>query len=372
MEKINITIAGAGVIGLAVGLELSRNYKDIYILEQENTFGSGTSSRNSEVIHAGIYYPKDSLKAITCVEGNRLLYEFCSKNNIAHKRIGKLIVARENEVSDLEALFENGRQNGVEDLTMISEAKIKELEPQVRATAAIFSPATGIVDSHSLMKSIAWHFKEQGGILAYNTSVTGIQRCQDGYKITAEEAREGTLEFHSNIFINCAGLNSDKVATLAGISKDEYRLKYCKGVYMRVSPAKSKLLSRLVYPVPKKTGAGLGIHATPDLAGSLRLGPDEEYIDGIDYSVDPGKTAFFYENVKNFLPFLCLEDISCDTAGIRPKLQGKQEAFRDFVIQEEGAIGLPGFINLIGIESPGLTGALSIARLVNRIVSRFS
>lgn len=371
MEKIEITIVGAGVIGLAVARELSKSYQDIFVLEKNSSFGKETSSRNSEVIHAGIYYPKESLKAKTCIEGKQLLYEFCVKNNIPHKKLGKLIVAIDsNEVKDLEALFKRALENGVEGLNLLSSQEIKNLEAHIEAKGAIHSPSTGILDSHRFMENLILQLKSRNGTIAYNTELVGIDKIKDGFEVSVEDKREGAFKFFTSIFINCAGLNSDRIARMAGLEKDEYKLKYCKGDYFRVSPNKAKYISRLIYPVPKEDRAGLGIHATLDLTGALRLGPDDEYVEKIDYNVEESKKKIFYEGVEKFLPFIESGDLTPDTSGIRPKLQGPQEGFRDFIIQDESGDGLPGFINLIGIESPGLTSALSIAKIVSRIVKR--
>lgn len=371
MEKINITIVGAGVIGLSVALELSKAYKALFIIEKNASFGQETSSRNSEVIHAGIYYPTDSLKAKTCVEGKRLLYEFCVQNNIAHQKIGKLIVAiDDNEIKDLENLFRQGLENGVEDLELLSKSEIKNLEPHVEAQAAIYSPSTGILDSHAFMKNSVLKLESQGGQIAYNTELRVIDKVKDGFIVCVKDKREGTFKFLSKIFINCAGLNSDKVAQMIGIENLDYKLKYCKGDYFRVHNHKARFISRLIYPVPKESRAGLGIHATLDLGGGLRLGPDDEYVDKIDYNINASKAKSFYESARKFLPFIELEDLQPDTSGIRPKLQGPSETFRDFIIKDETDNGLSGFINLIGIESPGLTSSLSIARIVKDIVKK--
>jgi len=369
MEKVDVAVVGAGVVGLAVAFELSKNYKDIFIIEQEDSFGQGISSRNSEVIHAGIYYPKNSLKTQACIEGRRLLYDFCIRNNIAFKKLGKLIVAiNEVETQDLESLFKKGLENGVEDLKLLSKGEIKEFEPYVKAEAAIYSPSTGIIDSHGLMKNLALQFENKKGTIAYNSEVIGIDKIKGGFEVTVRDKSKEVFKFFTHILINSAGLNSDKIAAMIGLSKEEYKLKYCKGDYLRVSSGKAKLINRLVYPVPKRAGAGLGIHATLDLAGGLRLGPDDEYVEEVNYNVDKSKISIFYENIRSFLPFISLEDLSPDTAGIRPKLQGPQEGFRDFIIKDESENGLSGFINLIGIESPGLTSAFSIARRVKEII----
>jgi L-2-hydroxyglutarate oxidase LhgO len=298
-----------------------------------------------------------------------MLYDFCTKNHIAHKRIGKLIVAiNQAEVEALKNLFEQGLENGVEGLRLVSKDEIKELEPYVEAEAAIYSPSTGIIDSHGLMKNLVSQFESNKGTIAYNTEVIGIDKAEDGFEVTVRDKMKEAFKFFTRIFINSAGLNSDKIAKMVGLSKNEYKLKYCKGDYLRVHPSKAKLINRLIYPVPKSAGAGLGIHATLDLAGGLRLGPDDEYVEKVDYNVDTSKMKIFYESIRNFLSFINLEDLSPDMAGIRPKLQGPQEGFRDFIIREENADGLFGFINLIGIESPGLTSTFSIARIVKEIV----
>ncbi len=370
MEKIEITIIGAGVVGLAIAFELSKEYKDIFVLERHPAFGQETSSRNSEVIHAGIYYPKDSLKHATCMEGRRLLYDFCIGQNIAHKKIGKFIVAIDkNELSELEALYKHGLDNGVSDLRLLSREELKKSEPNVEAVAAIYSPSTGIIDSHSLMKNFQGLAQSCGAQFAYGAELTAVKKCKEGFLLTVRESKGENFSFLSRVVINCAGLNSDKVAGMAGIEKEEYRLKYCKGDYFRVHNNKGKYIKSLIYPVPKKDRAGLGIHATLDLSGSLRLGPDDEYVDKITYEVNAAKAKAFYESVRTFLPFIELGDLSPDTSGIRPKLQRPGEAFRDFIIKDEADNGLEGFINLIGIESPGLTSSLSIAAMVRKIVN---
>lgn len=371
MEKIKITIAGAGVIGLAIALELSKDYDDIFVIEKNSSFGQETSSRNSEVIHSGIYYPKDSLKTKTCIEGRRMLYDFCSKYGIGCKKSGKLIVAiNKNEIEDLEKLFRHGMENGVEGLQFLEKDKIKEIEPMVESEAAIYSPCTGILDSHGLMKNFVSQFTSRKGQVAYNTEVTGIDKTIGGYEVTVGGKNESCFNFFTRIFINATGLNSDKISAMAGLNKEEYRIKYCKGDYFRVHQGKRpKFLQRLVYPVPKNDRGGLGIHATLDLAGALRLGPDDEYVEKIDYAIDTSKKNIFYESVRSFLSFVQLKDLNPDTSGIRPKLQGPGEGFRDFIIRDESDNGFPGLINLIGIESPGLTGSLSIAGMVKAMVS---
>ena len=372
MEEIDIVVVGAGVVGLAVAAEISKICGNVLVLEKNSSFGQETSSRNSEVIHAGIYYPKDALKTKTCIEGNKLLYQFCADHNIGHRRIGKLIVATNSaELSGLTELLNNGVGNGVSDLRLISQEEIKKLEPNVEAMAAIYSPSTGIIDSHSLMKKLAWQLEENSGLIAYNSEVKVIQKQGNCYRVVVADINEGPLEILSRVVINCAGLNADKISALTGLNKNEYKIKYCKGDYFRVQPIKSRLIQRLVYPLPQKYGSGLGIHATLDLAGLIRLGPDDEYVDELKYDVDPLKAKNFCASVHKFLPFICLEDLSVDTSGIRPKLQGPNEPFRDFIIKDEVDNGFPGLINLIGIESPGLTSCLSIAGMVRNLVKKY-
>jgi len=369
MEKTDITVVGAGVVGLAIGAELARTYGDILIIEQHASFGREISSRNSEVIHAGIYYPKNSLKAILCVEGHRLLYEFCVQNHVPHRRIGKLIVARHSkEIADLEGIMQKGIANGVEGLRWMTKAETLALEPYIRAEAAIHSPHTGIIDSHALMKTLVYQFTSRGGMIIYNTQVVGIDRSPEGFRISVQEKSGGKTQIATRMLINAAGLSSEKVAIMAGIDRPDYALKFCKGEYFRVRPGKSKLISRLVYPVPTEDHEGLGVHATLDLAGQMRLGPDTEYVSQIDYAVDPAKQKDFFESVVTFLPFIEFDDLSPDTSGIRPKLQGPDEPVKDFLIKNEADKGLPGLINLIGIESPGLTACLAIAGLVKGLL----
>ena len=365
MDRTEIVIVGAGAVGLAVARELSKNHKDILVVEKNSSFGQETSSRNSEVIHAGIYYPRDSLKAKTCLQGKKLLYEYCQKNNIGHKRIGKLIaITNNNESESLEKLFKNGLESGVEDLRILSKEEIKKIEPNINAKAAIFSPSTGIVDSHSLMKNLLSDFRAGGGQIAYNAEVVGIDKVSEGFEVSVKDIG-GLFSFSARVVINASGLNSDKLAEMVGIKRDEYRIKYCKGDYFRVHNNKAKLINRLIYPLPKTEGPGLGIHATLDLGRGLRLGPDDEYVDSICYDIDESKREAFYEDVKALLPFIKPEDLGPDTSGIRPKLQGLD---KDFIVGDESGNGFSGFINLIGIESPGLTASLAIAKIVGDLV----
>jgi L-2-hydroxyglutarate oxidase LhgO len=369
--RSNITIIGAGVVGLAIAAQLAHRDRAVYVLEKNERFGRETSSRHSGVIHSGIYYPADSLKAKLCVEGNHLLYELCGKRGIGHKKLGKLIVAAsDEETGQLQELKAKGQRNGAQGLRMISRSELKKLEPNVEGVAALLSPSTGIIDSHALMEHFVARAKDGGAEVAYNKEVVGIEKLGNGYKVTVDEGDTGKFSFETRILINCAGLYCDKVAGLAGIDIDKagYRLHYCKGEYFTVGGVKSKLVKRLIYPVPELKGTGLGVHVTLDLEGRMRLGPNTEYVDGIDYTVDSRHKQTFYNSAKKMLPFIEYEDLEPEMAGIRPKLQGPGDDVKDFVIRDESDRGLPGFIDLIGIESPGLTSSLAIARYVADMV----
>ena len=377
MFEADITIVGAGVIGLAIAREVADRSEHVLVLERHPSFGQETSSRNSEVIHAGIYYPEGSAKAKTCVEGNRLLYQVCEENGVPCKRLEKLIVATgEGEIPRLEELLELGRSNGVSGLKLVDKKELSKMEPAVTGLAALFSPSTGIVDSHELMKYFLYEAESHGAMVAYNCDVIGIDRKTPGYEVAAEDADGEVSRFRTRILIDCAGLESDRIAEMAGIDvgKSGYKLNFCKGEYFRLGGNSRGLVGRLVYPVTGADESGLGIHVTLDLAGGIRLGPDDEYLQvrEQDYSVNESKRRVFCEEVRKFLPSVEEEDLSPDMAGIRPKLQGPGEGFRDFVIKEESGKGLEGFISLIGIESPGLTSSVAIARCVKEIVREIS
>jgi L-2-hydroxyglutarate oxidase LhgO len=370
LAEIDVAIIGAGVIGLATAREIAQEKKEVFVFEKNRTFGLETSSRNSEVIHAGIYYPEDSLKAKLCVEGKSLLYKLCDKHNIAYKKLGKIIVAAsENEITQLEKLYEQGRKNGVGDLTLLSQTKLKKLEPNVEARAGLLSPSSGILDSYTLLKFLYSQAREKGAEFVFDTEVIGIERAGAKYKVQIKD-RDGISAFIAHVVVNCAGLNSDRIAQLAGIdiAKAGYNLHYCKGEYFSLNSKYRNLVSRLIYPTPEQ--AGHGIHLKPGLDGRVLLGPSAHYVEAIDYAVDETQKQAFYNLAKRFLPFVELEDLAPEFAGIRPKLQGPGEAFRDFVIAHEEKAGFPGLINLIGIESPGLTASLAIAQYVGRMMSQ--
>ena len=367
--EIDIIIIGAGVVGLAIAAEVSRTNQNVFVFEKNRTFGQETSSRNSEVIHAGMYYPEDSLKAKFCVTGNHLLYEFCEKYKINHKRMGKLIVAADDtETREVERLYRQGIKNGINVLQMLTRDEIKRLEPNVEATAGLLSPSTGVVDSHDLMKTFFGCAKENGVAFVFGAEVINIHKNAGGYKISIQDS-ERNYSVTARVVINAAGLFSDRVAQSAGIDVEKagYKLHYCKGAYFSLNPKNRRLVNRLVYPVPEQ--AGVGVHVTLSLDGSMRLGPNVNYMETIDYTVDKNDKTEFYQAAHRYLPSIEFDDLAPDFAGVWPKLQAKGKGFRDFVIRDEADKGLPGLINLIGIESPGLTASPAIAKYVAEIVT---
>ncbi len=373
MDSTDIAIIGAGVVGLAVAGEIASRFphRSIILLERHDKFGQETSSRNSEVIHAGIYYPEGSLKAELCVRGKKLLYDFCTKWDVPHRRLGKLIVAVSEEgARTLESLLQKGLKNGVTDLEMLDRRETMRLEPNISAHAAILSPSTGIIDSHRLMERLEQQAIQAGVVCAYRHDVTGIAHNDSTYTMHYNGPNNCRGDLRCRWLINCAGLSADAIAGYAGIdtATAEYRLHPCKGEYFRLSASKSKLVNRLIYPPPYTDLRGLGIHITKLMDGTVKLGPNAFYTDNIDYSVDETHVHEFYEGAKKFLPFLQPDDLQPDTAGIRPKLQAPGIPIRDFIIRHEADRGLQGFINLIGIESPGLTACLSIAEMTGDIL----
>ena len=366
-----ITIIGAGVVGLAIAERMSDEHSGVFVIEKHSTFGQEISSRNSEVIHAGIYYTKDSLKARLCLEGRRLLYDYCRKYDIPHKKCGKLIVATsEEEISAIEGIRQTAIGNGVDDLEVLSREQIAVLEPNIFALKALLSPSTGIIDSHSLMKQFETNAINNGSQVVYGSEVTGVKRISNGYEITLLDADKMKYSYTSGIVVNSAGLTSDKVSEMAGIHDDSLKILFCKGEYFRVNPPKNRLISRLIYPVPLHNMEGIGIHVTIDMGGGVKLGPDVKYLESnvYDYKVTVSKQIEFYNSAKKFLPFLEYEDIAPEMAGIRPKIQKPGEPLRDYYIMEERKRGFPGFVNLIGMESPALTSSIAIAEYVYEMI----
>ena len=360
-------VVGAGVVGLACARELAARGRDVVLIERHERFGVETSSRNSEVVHAGIYYPPGSLKARLCAAGSRRLYAWCAERGVPHERIGKLIVATaSDEEPRLDEILRQAEANGVTSLVPLTAAEVRAREPHVRATRGLWSPDTGIVDSHRLMASLLADAESHGCAAAWRHEVTGAEPLPGGgFRVAARSGGEPT-SIEARTVVNAAGLDADRVAALPGLDAGAagYRLHFARGHYFRVHPRKAHLARHLVYPTPRLSH--LGIHVTRDLAGGVRLGPDAEYLAERvqDYAVAPGLRDKFYDAASRYLEGLEPEDLAPDLAGIRPKLQGPGEPVRDFVIAEESARGLAGWINLVGIESPGLTCCLAIATTV--------
>jgi len=365
----DVVIVGAGIIGLAVASHDIMRGRDVYVLEKNGSFGQEQSTRNSEVIHAGIYYENDSLRARMCLEGNHLLYELCEKNGIAFNKCGKIIVAGDElEAEELERLYERGKNNGVP-LRMLSLREMSEAEPNMQGIAAFFSPTTGILDSFSLLRYFLAKARENGAQIAYKMEVVGIEKVSDGYIVRVKEA-SCQSSIRSRVLINCAGLHSDHVAELAGIDihQSRYELHWCKGEYYSVGGGKNRLIKRLIYPVPMSIS--VGVHACLDIGWRLRLGPLFYYADEINYKMDDSKKEYFLKSsIMKALPFIESADLEPESAGVMAMLQREGEGFRDFIIRHEEDRGLPGLINLIGIESPGLTASPAIARYVGKMVN---
>ena len=367
--EVDVIIIGAGVVGLAIAAEVSQFNKNVFVFEKNRTFGLETSSHNSEVIHAGMYYPENSFKAKFCVRGNKLLYEICRKFNINHKKLGKLIVAADDaESKEVDRLYRQGIKNGVAGLRILARDDIKRLEPNINAVAALLSPSTGVIDSYNLLRCFYGRAKENGAEFIFNNEFISIERKNGAYWVDIRDD-EGISSVTAKVVINAAGLFSDRIAQSVGIDpvKAGYQLHYCKGQYFSLDPGVGRLVGRLVYPVPEQSG--VGIHITLSVDGSVRLGPDTKYMDKIDYIVDENDKADFYRAAHRYLPTIEPDDLAPDFAGVRPKLQGLGEGFRDYVIRDETDKDLPGLINLIGIESPGLTASPAIAKYVAGLTS---
>lgn len=358
----DIVVIGAGVIGLATAAALARAGRCVLIVERNSGIAREITSRNSEVIHAGIYYPESSLKAKFCVAGRDALYARCAEHGIPHRRLGKLIVATQPaEIAVLENLQKQGAANGAPGLELLEGREINRLEPDVRAEAGLFSPSSGIIDGQALCLSYLAEAESHGATLVLHTEVVEVESRVDGYRLRTRDSGGEAAEIQCAALVNAAGLGGDVLAQRAGFDLDDcgYRLRYCKGNYFALAAGSHLRISHLIYPVPAQ--AGLGIHVTVDLAGRIRFGPDAEHVDAIDYEVDVEKSPLFVRAIRRYLPSLDAESLVPDFVGVRPKLSGPGEDFRDFVVREESEAGFPAFVNLIGIESPGLTAAPAIA-----------
>jgi L-2-hydroxyglutarate oxidase LhgO len=358
---MQLLVIGAGVVGLAVARSAARKGHDVVVAEAANAIGTGISSRNSEVIHAGLYYPPGSLRARHCVQGRRMLYEFCASHGVPHRKCGKLVVATSDpELERVAAIAAQGRTNGAEGLEMIDGRAARSLERQLQCRGALRSPETGILDAHACMLALRGELEDAGGAIAFNTPVLGAVRNRGQWSVRFGGAEAGAFAFDA--LINCAGLGAQGVAR--GI--EDYpaaripRQVLAKGNYFSFTGRPA--FARLIYPTPMP--GGLGVHVTLDLAGRMRFGPDVEWIEHENYEVNPDRAGIFYERIRTYWPGLPDNSLAPDYAGIRPKLTGPGEPAADFMIEGPAQHGLPGLVHLFGIESPGLTSSLSLAEEV--------
>lgn len=365
VDRLDCAVIGAGIVGLACARAMALAGRDVVILEREDAIGTQTSARNSEVIHAGIHYPPQSAKARLCVRGRAMLYDYCASHGIACRRDGKLIVATDQSQLDrLEAVARNARRSGVLDLQRLSAMQAMALEPNISCVAGLFSPSTGLVDSHALMLAMLGDAEACGAMLALGSPVTGGRAGKGG--IVLEVAGEAPTEIEAEIVINAAGLWAHALAgAVEGLSEISIPpLHLARGVYFTLSGKQP--FSRPIYPVPEP--GGLGCHYTLDLGGQGKFGPDVEWVDSVDYTVDPARSARFYSTIRRYWPDLPDGALQPGYAGIRPKLSGPGEPASDFMIQGPDEHGVPGLINLYGIESPGLTSSLAIAEEVQQML----
>jgi L-2-hydroxyglutarate oxidase LhgO len=358
MESVESVVIGAGVVGLAVARALALAGREVIVLEAEDAIGTHTSSRNSEVIHAGIYYAKGSLKAKSCVQGKHLLYEYCVEHGVPHRRSGKLIVAtEERQLPELQAIQKKAHANGVTDVVWMSRAQALALEPELHCVAALYSPSTGIIDSHALMLAYLGDAEARGAMLAVKSPFDRGKAVADGFVLHV-----GDEAIKTRILVNSAGLKAPSVAkNIEGyppeLAPGEF---YAKGNYYAL--ARRAPFSRLIYPVPEP--GGLGVHVTLDLAGQARFGPDVEWVERIAYDVDPRRAERFYAAIRRYWPALPDGALLPGYSGIRPKTAGPDKAAPDFRIQGPREHGVRGLVHLFGIESPGLTASLALANAV--------
>ena len=360
-EKIDCAVIGAGVVGLAIARELALAGREVIILEAEEAIGTHTSSRNSEVIHAGIYYPKGSLKALFCVEGKQLLYAYCLERDIAHRRIGKVIIAtNDSEKTAVGGYIEKAAANGVGDLRWLSVGELSEMEPALRGVAGVFSPSTGIIDSHALMLSLQGDAENDGAMIVFKSPVQSGRVSTQGIELEVGGAEP--MSVLCNTVVNSAGLRAPEVARLiSGLPETCIPPAFFAKAHYYTLSGKSPF-NHLVYPVAQT--AFLGVHVTLDMGGQVRFGPDLEWVDGIDYTFDQKREALFYEAIRRYWPGLQDGQLQPGYTGIRPKISGPNEPAADFRIDGPADHGVPGLVNLFGIESPGLTSCLAISRHV--------
>lgn len=364
---IDCIVLGAGVVGLAVARELAMAGREVLVVEKTEAIGTGTSSRNSEVIHAGIYYPQGSLKARLCVEGKHMLYAYCEEKGIPFKRLGKLIVsATPEQTNKLASIAQRARLNGVDDLYQITGEQARELEPALVCDAALVSPSTGIVDSHALMLALQGDAENHGAQCVFHTCFEGGEILPSGL-FQLDFGGQEPMTLTANTVINSAGLSAPHVAgLLKGLPANHIpKAYYCKGSYFTLSGRSP--FTRLIYPMPNN--AGLGVHVTVDMGGQAKFGPDTEWVDSEDYTLDPRRADVFYQAVRSYWPDLPDNALNPGYTGIRPKIVGPESAAADFVIAGPATHGIAGLVNLFGIESPGLTSCLAVARATHEALN---
>jgi L-2-hydroxyglutarate oxidase LhgO len=364
-ERVGCVVIGAGVVGLAVARELALAGHEVIVLETAEGIGTHTSSRNSEVIHAGLYYTQGSLKARLCVAGKRMLYEYCAQRGIPHQRIGKIVVATEQaEVDALKSYLAKAEANGVNDLRWLSRDQLRELEPEVRCVAGFMSPSTGIIDSHALMLALQGDAENHGASLVFFSPVEAGEVRASEILLAVGGAEPMTLACKT--VVNCAGLFAQNVArSIAGLPPGSIPPQYFAKAHYYTLSGKSPF-RRLVYPVA--TNAFLGVHVTLDLGGRARFGPDVSWIDGVDYAFDHSREPLFYAAIRRYYPGLKDGQLTPGYTGIRPKISGPKDAAADFVVQGPKDHGVAGLVNLYGIESPGLTASLAIGKHVRDLL----
>lgn len=364
IDLLEALVIGAGVVGLAVGRAFAKHGKEVYVLEAENAIGTATSSRNSEVIHAGIYYPKESLKALWCVKGRELLYDYCQQRSIAHQRCGKLIVATHpDQLLQLDAIAKKALDNGVDDLRKLSADQAKQLEPELACYGALFSPSTGIIDSHGLMLALQTDLENAGGMVVLDTKIQSISAVNFEGKLAYEIQSSTGDFFYCSILVNSAGHGACALQnSVPDYPKELLQTAYyAKGNYF--SCHKKSPFKHLIYPIPE--AAGLGVHLTLDLMGQAKFGPDVEWVDSAhQLQVSEARLDDFYTQVRQYWPGLPDGSLQASYAGIRPKINSAQETAKDFVLQGPADHNWPGMVHLLGIESPGLTSCLAIAEAV--------
>jgi L-2-hydroxyglutarate oxidase LhgO len=360
-DSADVLVVGAGVVGLSVARALALTGLEVIVIERHRRVGEETSSRNSGVIHSGIYYPTGSAKARLCVRGRDLLYAYCVEKGIAHQRCGKIIVAQESEVSKLEQLAQRAAANGVTDLAALDERQVHDLEPHIRCAAGLLCPSTGIIDVHEFMTALHGDLESAGGSLVFDTELIAAE-CSAGKVLAQLRTGNETARIECAWLINAAGLQAvDLLWHITTFPETAIPPRYfAKGNYFDCLGAAP--FRRLVYPMP--ASAGLGIHATLDLAGKVRFGPDVEWVDELDYEVDAARAVSFYEAIRTYWPGLKDGTLAPSYAGIRPKIAGRREPAADFRIDTPREHGVGGLINLLGIESPGLTASLAIGELI--------